>query len=270
MTRTIDRPPPLALDLCHRIGANPGGPVGARLIEACATLSADELRTTGAEREALIARLLDRATNRETYFFRDRRQLAALIGLLRAAGQPPGRALSLWSAGCATGEEPYSLAILLQEAGLTGSVTGTDVSRAALEAARTASYRTGPMSSCRDLTAADAAFLTPADGGRRTVSPAVRASVRLVEHNILSGPPAPGLFDAVICRNVLIYMDEEARVAALTVLGSALRPGGVLLLGPGDVAPPADPQAHGFRPHFRDGASLFLKGGADGRRSDGR
>lgn len=265
MTRTIDRPSPLAIELCHRIGANPAGPVGARLIEACAALSAEELRTTGAERDALVARLLDRATNRETYFFRDRRQLSALIALLRAAGQPPARALSVWSAGCATGEEPYSLAILLQEAGLTGTVTGTDVSRAALEAARQASYRTGPMSSCRDLTEADAGFLTPSPGGRRTVSAAVRASVRLVEHNILAGPPAPGLFDAVICRNVLIYMDDEARVAALTVLGAALRPGGILLLGPGDVAPPADPGAHGFQPDFRDGALLFRKGGRDGR-----
>lgn len=249
----------LAREICRRIGANPAGPVAARLTAACAALAATATAVpeAGAARDELVARLIDGATNRETYFFRDRRQLAALAGLLAGSAAP----LTLWSAGCATGEEPYSLAILMLEAGLTGMVVGTDVSRAALAQARNARYRTGPMSPCREVTDQDAAFLppAPATNGERTVAAAVRAMVRLAEHNILTGPPAPGRFDAVVCRNVLVHMDGASRTAALTVLAAALRPGGALLLGPGDVAPPADPADHGLRPLFRNGAALHIK-----------
>jgi len=254
-------PSPLALDVCRRIGANPTGPVGARLIETCNALAPEQALAEGAAREALVARLIDGATNRETYFFRDRRQLA-LMGDLLLRSAPPDRPRALWSAGCATGEEAYSLAILLSGLGLAGTVTGTDVSQAALAAARTALYRTGPMSPCRDLAPADEPFLPPAPDGRRGVAEAIRNAVRLAEHNILSGPPPPGRFDAVVCRNVLIYMGEDAKATALRALAGAVRPGGLLLLGPGDVAPPVDPTARGFRPVFRDGAALFVKGEA--------
>lgn len=245
----------LAREICRRIGANPAGPVAARLTAACAALAAATVPDSGAARDDLVARLIDGATNRETYFFRDRRQLAALAALLAGSATP----LTLWSAGCATGEEPYSLAILMLEAGLTGMVVGTDVSRAALAQARNARYRTGPMSPCREVTEQDVAFLPPAPGGERTVAATVRAMVRLAEHNILTGPPAPALFDAVVCRNVLVHMDGASRTAALSVLAAALRPGGALLLGPGDVAPPADPADHGLRPLFRNGAALHIK-----------
>ncbi len=256
--------PLLALDTCRLIGANPAGPVGARLIEACAALPPDQTLAEGPERAALVARLIDGATNRETYFFRDRRQLALLGALLRDSA-PPAQPRALWSAGCATGEEAYSLSILLWSLGLAGWVAGTDVSRAALATARTALYRTGPMSPCREVTAADEAFLPLTPDGRRTVADPIRAAVRLIEHNLLSGPPLPQRFDAVICRNVLIYMDDAAKAAALLVLTTAVKPGGLLLLGPGDVAPPVDPTALGFRSLFRDGAGLFVKGAADDR-----
>ena len=256
--------PSLALDTCRRIGANPAGPIGARLIEACGALPAGQSMADGEEREALVSRLIDGATNRETYFFRDRRQLMLMGTLLRAA-TPPGVPLTLWSAGCATGEEAYSLAIVLWSLGLSGLVTGTDVSRAALTAARTALYRTGPMSPCREVGRTDEPFLPLTGDGRRTVADPVRGAARFVEHNILNGPPLPLRFDVVVCRNVLIYMDEAAKIAALLVLATAVKPGGLLLLGPGDVAPPIDPVPLGFRPLFRDGAGLFVKGGSDGR-----
>jgi chemotaxis protein methyltransferase CheR len=249
----------LALETCRLIGANPAGPVGARLIEACAALPPQRIHASGADREALLATLIDGATNRETYFFRDRRQLALMGSLLRS-GAPPGYRLDIWSAGCATGEEAYSLAMVLRDLGLAGTVTGTDVSRGALATARTALYRTGQMSPCRDVTAPDEIHLPLTADGRRTVADPIRGMVRLIEHNILSAPPRTGEFHAVVCRNVLIYMDAAARTTALRRLASAVRPGGLLLLGPGDVAPPIDPEAHGFRALFRDGAGLFVEG----------
>lgn len=253
----------LALDTCRLIGANPAGPVGARLIRACGALPSRQTAMDGAERATLVARLIDGATNRETYFFRDRRQLA-LLGALLGDATPPGVTLALWSAGCATGEEAYSLAILLHGLGLAGTVTGTDVSRAALATAATALYRTGPMSPCREVGPESDAVLPPVADGRRTVADPIRAAVRFAEHNILAGPPPPERFDAVVCRNVLIYMDTAAKTAALGVLAAAVKPGGLLLLGPGDAAPPVDPVALGFRALFRDGAGLFVKGGAGG------
>ena len=257
--------PPLALDTCRLIGANPAGPVGARLIEACGALSPQRTLATGTERDALVSMLIDGATNRETYFFRDRRQLALMASLLRDDASP-GTPLTLWSAGCATGEEAYSLAIVLREKGLPAAVTGTDVSRQALANAVAAQYRTGQMSPCREVRAEDETYLPAMPDGRRTVAGEIRAAVRFAEHNILSGAlPQPQQFDAVVCRNVLIYMDAASRSAALRVLASAVRPGGLLLLGPGDVAPPVDPAALGFRALFRDGAGVFIKGKSDGR-----
>ncbi|WP_052710223.1 CheR family methyltransferase [Azospirillum thiophilum] len=270
-------PPALALEICRRIGANPAGPVGLRLIGACAAPMPGDAQEGGPDgsgdgsgdapgdaaraREARIARLIDGATNRETYFFRDRRQLAALCALLAGGTAAAKGGPSVWSAGCATGEEAYSIAILLREAGLGGSVTATDVSRAALAAAEAALYRTGPMSPCREVKPADHAHLPALPDGRRTVAAAIRGMVRLREHNILSGPPSPCPFDAVLCRNVLIYMDDAARRTAFSVVAAAVRPGGLLLLGPGDLTPTLDPAAHGLRPCFHDGAALFVKDG---------
>lgn len=256
----------LALDTCRLIGANPSGPVGARLIEACDHLPPGAALASGVERDALVARLIDGATNRETYFFRDRRQLALMASLLGDwAAAHPDTTLALWSAGCATGEEAYSLAITLRRLGRNVSVLGTDISRSALAVAREALYRTGPMSPCRQVGPEDDADLPPTEGGRRRVADPIRAVVRFAEHNILKTPPAPLFFDAVVCRNVLIYMDDAARRVAFAALAAAVRPGGLLLLGPGDSAPPTDPQAFGFTPLFRDGAGLFVKGSVDDR-----
>lgn len=83
--------PPLALDTCRLIGANPAGPVGARLIEACGALSPQRTLATGTERDALVSMLIDGATNRETYFFRDRRQLGLMAALLRDDASPACR-----------------------------------------------------------------------------------------------------------------------------------------------------------------------------------
>lgn len=257
----------LALDTCRLIGANPAGPVGARLIDACDHLPPGAALASGVERDALVARLIDGATNRETYFFRDRRQLALMGSLLCdvSGGARSDATLALWSAGCATGEEAYSLAITLRRLGQSVSVLGTDISRSALAVAREGLYRTGPMSPCRQVGAEDEADLPLTEDGRRRVADPIRAVVRFAEHNILKMPPAPLFFDAVACRNVLIYMDDAARHAAFAALGAAVRPGGLLLLGPGDSAPPADPQQFGFQPLFRNGTGLFVKGNADDR-----
>lgn len=164
----------------------------------------------------------------ETAFWRHPEQLDA-IGRIAAAAEGP---LAIWSAGCATGEEPYSVAIALLEAGRAGRgdrVIATDVSERALATARIGLY--GPRA-LRKLPPAVAERWLAGQGDRR-VGVAPRALVWFVRHNVVSDPPPPGApFDVVLCRNVLIYFDGATATAALRRLADALRPGGTLVLGP--------------------------------------
>lgn len=260
-----------AVMLCRRIGAAPDGPIGQRLVEACGQMTPSELDAVscaaaapvivgeGANGNGILKRLFDQATNRETYFFRDRGQLQLLRELL--AEQGAGSAPSIWSAGCATGEEAYSVAILC--AGhpfLThASILGTDLSEAALVVAEGAVYRTGAMSSCRGVTRNDERYLPPHGVADRCVAPALRARVRFRPHNVLDRAPQEAPFDAILCRNVMIYMEAAARAECLAALDAALKPGGILVIGPGDAAPPVDPGARGYRAVFRNNALVFVK-----------
>ena len=191
-------------------------------------------RVLSGERQA-VGLLVEHAVVGETYFFRHPEQLAALADLLDEAA-PGGRALRLWSAGCATGEEPYSLAMLLLEAGRADRgdrILATDVSARALADARAGVY--GEWSLRRTAPALRARWFRPA-GARLAVAPEVRARVELGRHNLVQEPPPGAGFDVVVCRNVLIYFSEPTAAAVLARLAEAVRPGGFLLLGPVEVA----------------------------------
>ena len=185
---------------------------------------------------ALLDDLLAELTVGETYFFRDavqfdflRREIVPSFAH-RGAGAGPAR---LWSAACATGEEPYSLAILLREARLAGHVLGTDVARHRLVAARRARYRPWSL---RGVDAATRRRWFRAEGAELwTLDPTVRAMVDF-RHLNLADDGWPSLaggtrgLDLVLCRNVLIYLDAAtvARVAA-RLLASLADDGWLLL-----------------------------------------
>ncbi len=174
-----------------------------------------------------IASLIDHVVVNETAFWRHPEQLAA-VGRLAAATPGP---LAIWSAGCATGEEPYSVAIALLEAGRARKgdrILATDVSVRALLAAGAAVYG---VRSLRKLPPAFAARWFEGTVERR-VRQELRALVELRRHNLVMDPAPPGPFDLVLCRNVLIYFDPRTAGAVLRRLAGALRPGGVLVLGP--------------------------------------
>lgn len=178
-----------------------------------------------------VAALVEQAVVGETYFFRHPEQLAALSGLLDEAA-PGGRPLTIWSAGCASGEEPYGLAMLLLEAGRGGvadRILATDVSARALEAARAARY--GGWSLRRTDAALRSRWFREA-GPRLTVAPQVRERVSFSRHNLVLEPPPGAGFDVVVCRNVLIYFSPATAAQVLARLVEAVRPGGYLLLGP--------------------------------------
>lgn len=165
----------------------------------------------------------------ESRLFRHRAQIAALgaavIPALRAAGRREVRA---WSAGCAAGQEPYTLAAVLAR-GLPGvaiTILATDVSADALEAARGASY---PAAAWGDVPAEwQGAFVQ--DGDRVRVRPELAALVRFERANLVDGA-APRGCDLVWCRNVLIYFTPAARRRAIRRLVAATSPGGFVFVG---------------------------------------
>ena len=188
---------------------------------------------------ALVDELIDELTVKETFFLREHAHLERIDwrGLLTRAQARGAGGLRAWSAACATGEEPYTLALLANEALGPGraavTVVGSDVSRTALRLAEQARYgrRAVRLLEPRLL---DAYFVR--DGDEYTPGAVLRQAVTFVRHNLAlaAEPPAGGAFDLVVCRNVLIYLEPKAVEHAVALLRAALVPGGVLLLGTAD------------------------------------
>lgn len=188
-----------------------------------------------------IARLVDEVTIKETSFFRDRRQLDAipwrlLVERARAAGSP---AIRVWSAACATGQEPYSLAILAAEAFAPAEppvrVLGTDISAGALESALAGRYR---RRAARGVDQHHLHRYFDRDGDGIVVNERLRRLVEFAPHNLARDPIPPlgeGPFDLIVCRNVLIYFDGETVERVIEALERALRPEGMLILGSADT-----------------------------------
>lgn len=206
------------------------------------------------------AALLDVVTVQETRMFRAADQLAAFRGrvLAELTDAAQGRPLHLVSAGCATGEEAWTLAIIAARGGAPAwRVLGLDLCRTALADAAAARYRRGPPDALRDVEQDDRAMLSVEDGGFAPAS-ALRPHVAFRRANLLDPLPTQDLADAILCRNVLIYLTTDARRAVLRHLIAGLRPGGALLLGPTD-APPT-----GLGPLRAEGQGMWRKVGGHG------
>ncbi|MCY1020358.1 CheR family methyltransferase [Pyxidicoccus sp. MSG2] len=169
----------------------------------------------------------------ETYFFRQPEHFRFIAqegvpGALRRGAL----ALRAWSAGCATGEEAYSLAACLQASlphGFPVEVLGTDLQESSLETARRATY-----GSWSRRESAPRLFPLYVETGERevTILPVVRRVTTFAQANLLAPlPERLGRFDFILCRNVLTYFTPAARDAAITLLSRTLNPGGLLFLG---------------------------------------
>lgn len=191
----------------------------------------------------------------ETYFFRHPHQMRLLSEvllprLLRTRLSMTETELSVWCAGCSSGEEVYSVALLVQTAlaaaqnvpgpgpGQRAQVLGTDLSRAALAQARSGDYTVvSGLNSFRDVPDFARHYfpgIFSATATTWSASPELRRLTRFQQHNLVADPPPQEGFDLILCRNTLIYFEEAAAQAAMRSLESALRPGGVLLLGPAE------------------------------------
>jgi len=181
---------------------------------------------------ANICALLEGAAAGESYFFRHPRQLFALQRLLFTSSDP-GRALRLWSAGCSSGEEPYSLAALLQAA---GRPPGQDRVLATDTSARALAHAEGGVYGRWSFRGADPEMekLLPGAPSGTTIPEPLRALVELRRHDIRDPRPEEG-FDAVLCRNVIPWLDPAEVPTALARLLEAVRPGGYLVLAPNEM-----------------------------------
>ncbi len=184
--------------------------------------------------------LLDAVTIQETHFFRNLPQMEALrrdvLPDLLKRNRSTGRPLTIWSAGCSTGEEPYTLAMLLvqlfEETGpFPVRIVGTDVSAAALDVARAGVY-SGRTIHLAEPGAVDRWFDARPDDSFSVAQP-VRDLVEFRLQNLVADEPpfGPGEVDLVVCRNVTIYFGRETTRRLVDGFHRLLTPGGYLLLG---------------------------------------
>jgi chemotaxis protein methyltransferase CheR len=179
--------------------------------------------------------------NNETYFFRDRAPFDTLqrIALPELAQRrAKSKRLRIWSAGCSTGQEVYSLSMLFAEQpeqwrGWTIDILGTDVSTGCVDRARNGAYSQFEVQRGLGINQMIKWFEECADGWRAVES--LRKPIRFQVHNLLEPAPHPGDFDIVLCRNVLLYLSPERKTLAFERIAAAMAPDGWLMLGAGET-----------------------------------
>lgn len=214
-----------------------------------------------------IEALIDSLTIKVSRFFRNPFVFEALAALilprLLAVGPEPIR---VWCAGCARGEEPYSLAILFRE--LLGRnqvappifILGTDIDEQSLLAAREAVYpEEGVAEVKKNLL--DRYFIQ--EQGRYRLHEEIKGMVAFARHDVTTDrPPSGGVFSGynlILCRNVLIYLKRESQRRVMTTLAGCLHPGGALVLGEAETLPEGFP---GFK-EILPNAKIFIKESRD-------
>jgi chemotaxis protein methyltransferase CheR len=224
--------------------------------------------------------LLESVTNHETYFFRDQGQLEhlqreVLASLVARERNKPSPTITIWSAASSTGEEIFSVAmLLLEELERVGEVDpdglavrpkarwrlrliGTDLSRQAVRIASAGVYDGGPHGSFRKFPARFLRFFeTPEEGDPsfQRVRRGLRGMVSFQTFNLMDATPPTALCDVVLCRNVLIYFDADGKRAVWNLVHRALAPEGIALFGPTDVLD--DPR---FKPLWGASTVLYRK-----------
>jgi len=217
------------------------------------------------DREAEFARLPPLITNNETYFFREPNQFEILVRhvIPQKRGALKTRPFRVLSAGCSSGEEAYSAVIAFQNAGLEltrvrWEVDACDLNPQRIDQARSATYDLTSLRACDEDTRRR--YFTET-GGRFQLRERHRKGVRFFQTNLASpnGSFARGAYDAILCRNLLIYFSDEAFDSLIGLFARLLCPGGYLLLGHSesllDRSSPFQPVSFGSGVVYQKGAS---------------
>ncbi len=255
----------------------------ASLLRERGIASLDELITIlvmGSE-PSLSNRVVEALLNNETYFLRDRLPFDLLAGHALptlARSRASTRRIRIWSAGCSTGQEAYSLAMLFAESQAswrdwTIDILASDVSGSVIDRARSGVYTQFEVQRGLGINQMIRWF-EEVDDGWRAVE-ALRKPVRFQVHNLLEPPPHPAQFDIILCRNVLLYLCAEKRALAFERLASAMAPDGWLMLGAGETVIgqsrklESDPKARGLYRLAGDGSKTEKRTGHDRRAAVG-
>jgi chemotaxis protein methyltransferase CheR len=170
-----------------------------------------------------------------TWFFRDRGQMAALESAMQQRRAQHTGPLRIWVAGCATGEDCFSIAMLAERLGIAVSILGTDINTAALDRARQGRYVKATL---REVDDSMLRHFTRQSDGTFLLSPRIRELSEFAHHNLSTRAPepAPGqAWDLILCRNVLIYFKPERALAVFEGMARSLAPDGLILLGASEV-----------------------------------
>lgn len=206
-----------------------------------------ESETGGSERRNMISVL----TTNVSAFFREKHHFDTLSdmapGLLDRARS--GEKVRIWSAGCSSGQEPFSIAMTLLEADSRAGthdlrILATDIDPTILDVARKGTFDERQMAGVSSLLRAR--YFNTAAGGAFGVSQALRKLISFRELNLLGQWPMKGRFDAIFCRNVVIYFDEATQAALWSRFRDALVDDGLLFVGHSERVP--NPSLLGFRP----------------------
>lgn len=187
--------------------------------------------------------LIDRLMVRETRFCRNTESLALVQRFLtaRIANKPEGAPMNIWSVGCCTGEEPYSLAIVCNEAYLANKreprfgISGTDISLSALQIARTGEYSRRQMSNMNQAWVER--YFEQTTEEKFAVQSVLKQKVCFSMSNIVDIEKNPlRNLDVIYCQNVLVYFREEKKTKVLDSLAERLAPGGLLVIAQGETS----------------------------------
>jgi len=179
--------------------------------------------------------VVDALTTNETSWFRDREPFTALTDVVLpelVTSRAPTRSLRIWSAACSSGQEPYSLAITLQQAlpaGWRYHITGTDISTEMIKRASAGEFSQVEVN--RGLPVQQLVHHFTRSGTGWKVTPALRENITFQQLNLTAPLPSMAPFDVIFLRNVLIYFDVETKRSVLRSVSRLLRPDGWLFLG---------------------------------------
>jgi len=185
----------------------------------------------------LITDVVEAMTTNESFFFRDQKPFDQFRNVMLPAlmeSRAQRKQLRIWSAACSSGQEPYSLAMILKDmdAKLKGwriEILATDLSRDILKRAEQGLYTQFEVQ--RGLPIQLLAKYFTQEGDRWRISQDIRRMVQFRAHNLLEDPRSLGKFDIVFCRNVLIYFDQETKARVLNQMADLLPDDGYLVLG---------------------------------------
>lgn len=216
--------------------------------------------------------LYDLVTTNETSFFRHPEQIEALKTVLKeyCLRNPLCGPIKIWSAACSTGDEAYTVAIVILElseslrSNLSSIIYGTDISHSVLKRAKEGIYSDYNLRSTPEEIKKK--YFEPISPGYFKIKDHVKRLVRFEFFNLVDFPSYYRFsnFDFVLCRNVLIYFGEEMKRKVIESIYKSLKSGGYLLLGHAETLT----QRYGFRPQVFPKAILYQKGGKDEKNPD--